>query len=76
VADSLVDVSKRMKFEGWLLNVEVVVEEENIPMLKHFVHYLTRQTKKKIDYGRVLWYDSVTTDGKLVWQNELNFKNE
>lgn len=65
-----------MKFEGWLLNVEVAVEIESVPMLKHFVDYLTHQTKKKIDHGRVLWYDSVTSDGKLAWQNELNFKNE
>lgn len=23
----------------------------------------------------VLWYDSVTCDGSLLWQNELNHKN-
>jgi mannosyl-glycoprotein endo-beta-N-acetylglucosaminidase len=76
VANSLVDVSKRLKFEGWLLNIEVPVDEDKIPLLKHFVSYLTLQTRKRIPYGKVIWYDSVTRDGKLSWQNELNGRNE
>lgn len=76
VADSLVDVSKKLKFEGWLLNVEVIVDALKMPMLKHFVDYLTHKTHKNIPSGRVIWYDSVTKDGKLSWQNEMNDKNE
>lgn len=25
--------------------------------------------------AQVIWYDSVTSDGKLAWQNELNQHN-
>jgi mannosyl-glycoprotein endo-beta-N-acetylglucosaminidase len=76
VADSLVEISKRLKFEGYLLNVEVPVNSEKIPMLKHFVHYLTQKTHDQIPDGMILWYDSVVSTGGLIWQNELNEKNE
>lgn len=76
VADSLVEISKRLKFEGYLLNVEVTVQSEKIPMLKHFVHYLTQKTHEEIPEGVILWYDSVVSTGGLLWQNELNEKNE
>jgi len=76
VADSLVEISKRLKFEGWLLNVEVEVDVHKIPLLMHLVEYLTQKTHEHIPQGRVIWYDSVTEDGKLLWQNELNTRNE
>lgn len=76
VADSLVDVSKRLKFEGWLLNVEVPVDLPKISLLKHFVQYLTHKTHREVSQGKIIWYDSVTHEGKLSWQNELNDKNE
>lgn len=76
VVHSLVDLSRRLKFEGWLLNIEVAIDEEKIPMLKNFVERLTQETIKKIPQGKVIWYDSVTMTGKLDWQNELNHKNE
>jgi mannosyl-glycoprotein endo-beta-N-acetylglucosaminidase len=76
VAKSLVEISKRMKFEGWLLNVEVAVDLDKVPMLRYFVEYLTQLTKKEISNGQIIWYDSVNNDGKLFWQNELNAKNE
>lgn len=77
VVKSLVDLSKRLKFEGWLLNIEVPVEVNQIPMLKHFVERLTLKTHEQIPNGKVLWYDSVlASDGKLSWQNELNELNE
>lgn len=76
VSKSLVEISKRLKFEGWLLNVEVNVDFDKIEMLKYFVEYLTKLTNKEISNGKVIWYDSVTNDGKLAWQNELNVRNE
>lgn len=76
VADSLVTISKFLKFEGYLLNIEVTVPSDKVPMLKHFVHYLTKKTHEQIDEGIILWYDSVVSTGGLMWQNELNEKNE
>ena len=77
VATSLVEIAKRLSFEGWLLNIEVAVKETKLPLLKHFVHYLTEKTHKEIDGGRIIWYDSVSAlNGGLFWQNELNYVNE
>lgn len=76
VADSLVEISKRLKFEGYLLNIEVTVNRDKVPMLKHFVHYLTKRTHEEIPEGIILWYDSVINTGALSWQNELNENNE
>lgn len=76
VVKALVELCKRLKFEGWLMNVEVTVDVEKVSMLKFFVEHLTHKTRKAIPNGRVIWYDSVTHDGRLMWQNELNEKNE
>jgi len=77
VATSLVEIAKRLSFEGWLLNVEVTVSPEKLHLLKHFVHYLTEKTHKEIKDGRIIWYDSVSAiNGALLWQNELNYVNE
>lgn len=77
IVKALVDLSKRLKFEGWLLNIEVPVDVDKIPMLKYFIERLTHKTHEEISCGKVIWYDSVlATDGKLSWQNELNEKND
>ncbi|KAH8412630.1 hypothetical protein KR009_003908, partial [Drosophila setifemur] len=62
-------------FEGWLVNVEVKVPQKNMPNLYYFVRELTSATEKEVPHGRVFWYDSVTENGELRWQNELNDRN-
>lgn len=42
---------------------------------REFVERLTTLTHEQIPSGRILWYDSITVDGLLLWQNELNDKN-
>lgn len=76
VADALVLIAMRFKFEGWLLNVECKLNSTKIPLLRDFVEYLTLQMHKNILYGTVIWYDSIIESGKLRWQNELNNKNK
>ncbi|KAH8354662.1 hypothetical protein KR084_001203 [Drosophila pseudotakahashii] len=62
-------------FEGWLVNVEVTVPPRYMPHLYRFVRELTAATESRVPQGRVFWYDSVTDEGKLLWQNELNSRN-
>ncbi len=31
---------------------------------------------QRLPGSKVIWYDSVTTDGELKWQNKVNEKNE
>nr|XP_022916664.1 cytosolic endo-beta-N-acetylglucosaminidase 1 isoform X2 [Onthophagus taurus] len=73
-ADALVEICILFKFEGWLLNIENPVDDPKL--LLSFVKYLTDKLHVKIPKGYVIWYDSVTTEGNLEWQNELNPKNK
>ena len=41
-----------------------------------FVSALTHEMHKVHRESCVLWYDSVTVEGKLIWQNELNDLNK
>jgi len=62
-------------FEGWLLNIENRLESDLVPKMKEFVKTLTEEMHRLIPSSLVIWYDSVTLEGKLKWQNELNSQN-
>lgn len=72
-AKSLAQLTKIFGFDGWLLNIENDVK--NVDILKEFVPYFTNLIRQDNPGNLVIWYDSVTEDGKLNWQNELNMKN-
>ncbi|XP_024222580.2 cytosolic endo-beta-N-acetylglucosaminidase isoform X1 [Bombus impatiens] len=74
-ADALILVAKFYKFDGWLLNVENTISSEQVNNLIYFVKYLTENIHEAIRNSEIIWYDSVTNEGKLNWQNELNSKN-
>lgn len=48
------------------------VAVKNTPL---FLRYLTDQMHERVSGSLVLWYDSVTENGQLNWQNELNQSN-
>ncbi|KAK1118983.1 hypothetical protein K0M31_013753 [Melipona bicolor] len=74
-ADALIVVAKFYKFDGWLLNVENTIKSEQINNLIYFIKYLTENIHEAIRNSEIIWYDSVTNEGTLNWQNELNSKN-
>lgn len=41
-----------------------------------FLHYLTEKMHQEIPGSQVIWYDSMTQDGDIDWQNNLTVKNE
>ncbi|KAG8229979.1 hypothetical protein J437_LFUL008556, partial [Ladona fulva] len=66
-------------FDGWLLNIENKVDETvgNIRKLVTLVDRLTKSMHEALPNSLVIWYDSVTLPGgQLIWQNELNSKNQ
>ncbi|KMZ10333.1 cytosolic endo-beta-N-acetylglucosaminidase [Drosophila simulans] len=73
--EALTRLCEHFGFEGWLVNVEVTVPRTKMPSLYRFVRQLTAATESRVPHGRVFWYDSVTDDGQLRWQNELNSRN-
>lgn len=73
-ADALVNICLTYKFDGYLLNIENDITNPET-MIK-FVTYLTSEIKNISPDFMILWYDSVTIEGKLKWQNELNNLNK
>ncbi|VDK51475.1 unnamed protein product [Anisakis simplex] len=75
--DKLVEIAKFYNFEGWLVNIENEIEPTQLEMLHRFVSLLTERSRAALgECSRVIWYDAVTIEGKLVWQNCLNDANE
>ena len=59
-------------FDGWLLNIENPIEKDHIGNLLYLVEKLTQSMHEAVPNSEVIWYDSVTIDGELKWQNQLN----
>eukprot|EP00088_Acartia_fossae_P023032 TRINITY_DN2410_c0_g1_i2.p1 TRINITY_DN2410_c0_g1~~TRINITY_DN2410_c0_g1_i2.p1 ORF type:complete len:563 (-),score=80.24 TRINITY_DN2410_c0_g1_i2:187-1875(-) len=75
--DQCASIASFYGFQGWLLNIENEVEWTLVPYLLELVKKLTERTHQDYgDEGMVLWYDSVTIEGKLRWQNEVNIMNK
>ena len=79
MVDKLIEVAKTYKFEGWFINQETQGTEENpltaeyVPLMQEFI----KQYKEKAgDSQQLMWYDSMTKDGEIDWQNTLNDKND
>ncbi|KAI3360301.1 hypothetical protein L3Q82_014624, partial [Scortum barcoo] len=75
VADKLVQISHCYGFDGWLINIENSLSAVTVKNTPLFLRYLTDQMHERVPGSLVLWYDSVTENGRLHWQNELNQSN-
>ena len=71
--DKCVEIAEKEGFDGWLFNIENELDEPSkmVSLLGDF----TAKMHEKVPGSQVIWYDSVTKDGDLKWQNELNEKN-
>ena len=67
----LVNIALYYRFDGWLVNVENEIDVERVPNLLEFVSMLTEAMHRALDHAKVLWYDAVTVNGTLEWQNAL-----
>ncbi|CAO3653105.1 unnamed protein product [Mucor hiemalis] len=78
----LVAIAKHYGFDGWLFNIECeFFPFPTSPKLKaeelaKFLHYFKEKMHDEIPGSQVIWYDSMTNDGEIDWQNNLNWKNE
>ncbi|PKA56180.1 mannosyl-glycoprotein endo-beta-N-acetylglucosaminidase [Apostasia shenzhenica] len=75
-AERLAELAYALGFDGWLLNMEVKLDQQQLANLKEFVGHLTQSMHKLVPGSLVIWYDSVTVDGTLTYQNQLNEKNK
>jgi hypothetical protein len=70
-----VEIAQKVGFDGWLFNIENTIDEDKIPSLVSLVKNLTEAMRQVNPNSQVIWYDSVTIEGKLDWQNSLNDLN-
>ena len=77
VADQLARIACHLGFDGWLVNIEnALPDAAAAASVAAFVGNLRRSLVRLVPHGRVVWYDSVVSDGALKWQNHLNEHNE
>jgi endo-beta-N-acetylglucosaminidase D len=72
----LVNIALYHKFDGWLVNIENEIDEQLVEALLEFVRLLTEAMHRAIGHSKVIWYDAVTIEGKLQWQNGLTKLNK
>ncbi|KAL9230224.1 hypothetical protein vseg_005604 [Gypsophila vaccaria] len=75
-AERLTELAVALGFDGWLINMEVSLSVAQIENLKEFVSHLTDTMHSSKPGSLVIWYDSVTINGDLDWQDQLNDKNK
>ncbi|KAJ1417713.1 Glycoside hydrolase, family 85 [Sesbania bispinosa] len=75
-AERLAELAVDLGFDGWLINMEVNLDPGQISNLKEFVDHLSLRMHSSLPGSLVIWYDSVTIDGNLSWQDQLNKYNK
>ena len=76
VADKLIEVANTYGFDGWFMNQETQGTEEepltkeHASLMQEFLSYY----KEKAPDLELVYYDSMTVDGEMDWQNALTEK--
>lgn len=68
-------VSLNVLDNPWASHLRVLLQVVAVRNTPLFLRYLTDQMHERVPDSLVLWYDSVTENGQLQWQNELNASN-
>ncbi len=77
VVDKLIEVAAVYGFDGWFINQETEGTDEepltkdHAERMQEFLSYY----KEKAPELELVYYDSMTVEGKMDWQNALNEKN-
>lgn len=74
-AHQLARIAEVFCFDGWIINIENELPKDLVPHLIHFLRCLTTAMHAAVPGSKVIWYDAVTTEGTLEWQNSLTLLN-
>lgn len=78
MADKLIEVAKLYGFDGWFINQETEgdkeepLTEEHAKSMAAFIKYFKEQAPQL----EIVYYDSMTNEGKMDWQNALTDNND
>uniref|UniRef100_A0A6A7FVT6 Cytosolic endo-beta-N-acetylglucosaminidase-like n=1 Tax=Hirondellea gigas TaxID=1518452 RepID=A0A6A7FVT6_9CRUS len=75
VVMQLTNITRIHKFQGWLINIENKVAPVAIGLVIVFLQKLRKAMKGLDQRNLLIWYDSITHDGSLHWQDQLNGYN-
>lgn len=77
MTDKLIEVAKTYGFDGWFLNQETegTASDPLTPEKAELLEAFIQEMKEKAPELELVYYDSMTTDGKVDWQNALTDKN-
>ncbi|MGL5352929.1 MAG: endo-beta-N-acetylglucosaminidase, partial [Clostridium sp.] len=79
MADKLIEVAKTYNFDGWFINQETEstdsasLSKEHAVLMQEFIKEFKSKAKDDLE---IMWYDSMTKDGDMDWQNALTDKND
>ncbi|KAL8922762.1 MAG: hypothetical protein Q9172_003439 [Xanthocarpia lactea] len=71
VARQLADITGIYGFDGWLINVEQDAPETYMNWSHLLIDFILQLRKFLGVHRKVLWYDALTTDGDVYYQNGL-----
>ena len=77
IADKLIEVARTYGFDGWFMNQETEKSGDKTLIKEHAIlmqQFLIEMKEKAPDL-ELVYYDSMTKDGKMDWQNALTDKN-
>ena len=74
---SLVSIALNHDLDGWLINIENTLPMECLENVIIFLQLLTKGMHEACGVtSQVIWYDAVTTEGNLQWQDSLSILNK
>lgn len=79
IIDKLIEVSNLYGFDGWFINQETdgtesePLTQKHAQLMQEFIKEFKHKSGSKLE---IMWYDSMTKDGKMDWQNALTDKND
>jgi endo-beta-N-acetylglucosaminidase D len=72
VADKLIEAAEYYGFDGWFINQETAGGNSQTAIdMRDFMIYFQKNSNLEIE-----WYDAMTENGNIVWQNQLNSLND
>jgi endo-beta-N-acetylglucosaminidase D/PKD repeat protein len=79
MVDKLIGVSKTYNFDGWFINQETEGTKEAPLSKNHAVlmqEFIKQFKSKAKGQQEIMWYDAMTKEGEMDWQNALTEKND
>ena len=79
LVDKLIEVAQTYGFDGWFINQETEGTEEEPLTPEHaklMQEFIVEFKSKAQDSLEIMWYDSMTKEGEMEWQNALTEENK